>query len=92
MNRILKCTVSIVFMLGLMVQAQTIFELNIAEYPDAPNPHDSLGDAYRATNRLEEAKTSYRRAVDLAEATEDTRLARFRENLGQVERLLREQQ
>jgi len=74
-----------------VAEAIAIFELNVAEYPDAPNPYDSLGDAYSATNRLEDAKASYKRAVELAEAAEDPRLAIFREKLGQAEQLLLEQ-
>jgi tetratricopeptide (TPR) repeat protein len=77
---------------GRAAEAVAIFELNVAEYPDAPNPHDSLGDGYSAVGRTEEARPSYQTAVDLAEATGDGRLTTFRSNLERVERQLREQQ
>jgi pimeloyl-ACP methyl ester carboxylesterase len=70
--------------------AVTIFELNVREYPDAANPHDSLGDAYAAAGRLEEALASYRRAVQLAEANDDSRLANFRRNVERTEQRLRQ--
>jgi pimeloyl-ACP methyl ester carboxylesterase len=69
-----------------------IFELNASEYPDAPNAHDSLGDGYAAAGRLEEALASYRRAVQLAEASGDARLANFRRNVERTEQRLRERQ
>jgi tetratricopeptide (TPR) repeat protein len=70
--------------------AIAIFELNAREYPDAPNPHDSLGDGYAATGRLEEALASYRRAVQLAEASGDARLPNYRGNVELTEQRLRE--
>ena len=32
-----------------MLDAITVFELNVAEFPDASNPYDSLGEAYLAS-------------------------------------------
>jgi D-alanyl-D-alanine-carboxypeptidase/D-alanyl-D-alanine-endopeptidase len=61
--------------------AIAIFRLNTETYPQAPNPHNSLGDAYLAAGRLEEATESYRRAVALAEAASHPGLARYREDL-----------
>jgi pimeloyl-ACP methyl ester carboxylesterase len=70
--------------------AIAVFELNAREYPDAPNPHDSLGEGYAAVGRLEEALASYRRAVQLAEASGDARLANYRGNVELTEQRLRE--
>jgi tetratricopeptide (TPR) repeat protein len=72
--------------------AIAIFELNASEYPDAPSPHDSLGDGYAAAGRLEEALASHRRAVQLAEASSDARLANFSRNVERTEQRLRERQ
>jgi pimeloyl-ACP methyl ester carboxylesterase len=63
-----------------------VFELNVREYPGAPKPHDSLGDAYRAAGRLEAARTSYEQAVRLAEAAGDPRLPLFRGKLERMDR------
>lgn len=68
--------------------AISLFELNVEVYPDAPNPYDSLGDAYSAVGRLEEARASYARAVDLAERQAHPNLETYRENLERVSALL----
>lgn len=61
--------------------AVAIFRLNVEMYPEAPNPHNSLGDTYLAADRLAEAVESYRRAVTLAEAAGHPNLARYRADL-----------
>jgi tetratricopeptide (TPR) repeat protein len=70
--------------------AIAIFELNAREYPDAANPHDSLGDGYMAAGRLEDAVASYRRAVQVAEETGDARLASFRQHAERAEQQMNE--
>lgn len=42
--------------------AVAVFRLYVEFYPYSPNAHDSLGDAYRAAGRVEEAVESYERA------------------------------
>lgn len=64
--------------------AVAVFELNVEAYPEAANPHDSLGDGYRAAGRLDEARASYARAVELGEQTGHPSLATYRANLEQV--------
>jgi pimeloyl-ACP methyl ester carboxylesterase len=64
--------------------AIAVFELNAEEYPEAPNPYDSLGDAYRAAGRLEAAKRQYERAVALAKEQGHPGLETFRDNLKEV--------
>jgi D-alanyl-D-alanine-carboxypeptidase/D-alanyl-D-alanine-endopeptidase len=61
--------------------AVAVFELNTTEYPEAPNPYNSLGNAYLAAGRTEKAIESYRRAVALAETAQHPNLARYRANL-----------
>jgi dienelactone hydrolase len=73
---------------GRHAEAIGVFELNTRLHPEAANPHDSLGDGYVAAGRLEEALASYRRAVKLAEASNDRGLAGFRQNVERTERLL----
>jgi len=68
--------------------AIVVFELNAQEYPEAPNPYDSLGDAYRAAGRLEAAKQQYERAVAMAEEQGHPGLETFRANLKQVTKQL----
>lgn len=61
--------------------AITIFQLNVEMYPEAPNPHDSLGDAFLAAGRVQEAVASYRRAVALAQAANHPNLAGYQASL-----------
>lgn len=46
-------------------QAIEKFQKQVRLAPDKANPHDSLGDAYRAAGRLEEALAEYRKAVEI---------------------------
>ncbi|HYO45773.1 MAG TPA: alpha/beta fold hydrolase [Gemmatimonadota bacterium] len=66
---------------GRIDDAIATFKLNVQEYPTAANPYDSLGDGYGAAGRHEEAKASYQRAVELAEATDHPGLPLFQANL-----------
>jgi CubicO group peptidase (beta-lactamase class C family) len=45
--------------------AIVVFELNVAEYPAAPNPYDSLGEAYLAAGDTARAIVNYQRSVEL---------------------------
>jgi CubicO group peptidase (beta-lactamase class C family) len=45
--------------------AIAVFELNVAEYPDASNPYDSLGEAYLAAGDTARAIENYQRSVEL---------------------------
>ncbi|HLM60121.1 MAG TPA: serine hydrolase [Pyrinomonadaceae bacterium] len=61
--------------------AIAVFRLNVEMYPESPNSHDSLGDAYRAANQLNEAIESYRKAVGLAEKSNHPSLASYSKSL-----------
>ena len=45
--------------------AVAIFELNVAEYPDASNPYDSLGEGYMRDGDRQKAIENYRKSLDL---------------------------
>jgi tetratricopeptide (TPR) repeat protein len=45
--------------------AIAVFELNVAEYPDASNPYDSLGEAYLAAGDTARAIVNYETSVEL---------------------------
>jgi serine-type D-Ala-D-Ala carboxypeptidase/endopeptidase len=66
---------------GAVDDAIAIFRLNVEMHPEAPNPRDSLGDAYMAAGRLAEAVGSFRSAVALAEAADHPALSHYRANL-----------
>ena len=63
---------------GALVDAVAVFQRNAERYPDEPNPHDSLGEAYLKAGRLAEAIRSYERAVALAEAAGSPDTTRYR--------------
>lgn len=69
-------------------QAITVFEMAVQAFPEEPNAHDSLGDGYRAAGRLEDAKRSYERAVELGERQGHTDLRIYRFKLERVTRQL----
>lgn len=46
-------------------EAIEIFKLNVAEYPEAFNPYDSLGEAYMIDGRFELAIKYYQLSIDL---------------------------
>jgi CubicO group peptidase (beta-lactamase class C family) len=49
----------------MLSHAITVFELNVAEYPDASDPYDSLGEAYLAAGDTARAIVNYERSVEL---------------------------
>jgi tetratricopeptide (TPR) repeat protein len=55
-------------------------------HPEAPNPHDSLGDAYMAAGRLSEAVESFQKAVALAAAADHPALSHYQKDLEKARR------
>jgi CubicO group peptidase (beta-lactamase class C family) len=45
--------------------AIAVFELNVAEYPEASNPYDSLGEVYLAAGDTARAIVNYEKSVEL---------------------------
>jgi len=43
-----------------------LFKLNVQSHPQSPNAYDSLGEAYAAAGKREDAIESYRRVLDLS--------------------------
>jgi CubicO group peptidase (beta-lactamase class C family) len=50
---------------GQVEDAIVVFELNVAEYPDASNPYDSLGEALLVAGDTARAIVNYERSVEL---------------------------
>lgn len=71
-----------------MSDAIDVFESNVELYPESANVHDSLGEALELSGKLPGALRSYRRAVKLAQRSNDARLPIFESNLQRVESLL----
>lgn len=69
---------------GRASDAVAVLEMNAAAHPDAPNVYDSLGDGLSAAGRRADAVAAHTRAVALAEAQHDPRLASFRASLARA--------
>jgi|WetSurMetagenome_2_1015567.scaffolds.fasta_scaffold08532_6 uncharacterized protein len=65
---------------GAAAEAITIFRYDVELYPDSPNVYDSLGEALERAALMEEALSSYGKAVEKAEQAKDSRLAIFTKN------------
>jgi len=50
---------------GRVKDAIEIFKLNVEAYPKAPNPYDSLGEAYAAAGERDLAIRNYRKSLEL---------------------------
>ena len=60
---------------GDVETAVAIFRLNVAAYPEAPNPYDSLGEALLAAGDRDGAIASYQRALEIAPTFPSSRAA-----------------
>ncbi|MEL7058439.1 MAG: serine hydrolase [Acidobacteriota bacterium] len=65
---------------GRVDDAVGLFQLNVEEFPDSPNVHDSLGEAFAERGDRRLAIDSYRRVLDL-----DPDNAHALERLGELE-------
>ena len=54
-------------------EALEVFRINVEDYPDSWNAHDSLGEAYLAVGQAEQAIRSYRRSLELNPANASAR-------------------
>lgn len=65
-------------------EAIAVFKVNTERYPQSANTFDSLGDAYEAAGDLQNARTSFARAVELARKNNDPVLDTSSEKLTSV--------
>ena len=61
-----------------------VFESNVRRYPESANTYDSLGDAYDAACRLEEARENYTRAYRIAIRDSRPNAETYKEHLDKV--------
>lgn len=66
------------------VVAEVLFKANTILYPESANTYDSYGEALVANGKIEEAISSYEKAVKLAKAKKDSNLNLFKKNLEKV--------
>ncbi len=74
---------------GHLTEAIEAFRFNVDHYPASPNVHDSLGEALERAKRMEEARASYARAVELAIERRDPLLETFKKNRDRVAEALK---
>lgn len=65
-------------------EAIAVFTVNTERYPQSANTFDSLGDGYEAAGDLQNARTSFARAVELARKNNDPVLDASTEKLTSV--------
>jgi len=51
---------------SMIEEAIEVFRLNVESYPEMPNTHDSLGEAYAEAGEIDLAIASYERCLELA--------------------------
>jgi predicted alpha/beta superfamily hydrolase len=69
-------------------RAILLFKENVERFPNSPNTHDSLGDAYAAIQLLDQALESYRMAVKLANKQRHPNRAVYRQKLDRIQAYL----
>jgi len=69
---------------GELDKALEVMALNVELYPGSPNVYDSIGDVYAAREEWDKAESSYRKAVELGTAVNDTNLPIFKRHLEDV--------
>lgn len=71
---------------GQLDRALQTFKTNVEAFPDSPNVHDSLGDAYCRLGDGAAARRSYQKAAQVAEARspQHPRLAFYRQQANKV--------
>lgn len=51
---------------SMIEEAIEVFQLNVESYPERPNTHDSLGEAFAEAGEIDPAIASYERCLELA--------------------------
>jgi len=69
--------------------ALAAFRFNTEQYPRSANVWDSLGEALERAEKKEEALTSYRKAVSVAEAKGAPNVESFRKQVARLSETLR---
>jgi Flp pilus assembly protein TadD len=72
-----------------LAAALAVFRFNTEQNPQSANVWDGLGEALVRAGKKEEALTSYRKAVSVAEAKGVPNLERFRKQVARLSEILR---
>ena len=68
--------------------ALALLSYNARRFPTSANVHDSLGEALEKAGRLEEARSSFKRAYELGTEQSDEQTPTFKRNLDRVSKML----
>ena len=75
---------------GKTAEAIELFRKNVENYPNSANVYDSLGEAFEKNGQIKQARDNYEKALNLATANGDQRLAAIiKANLERVTQKLR---
>lgn len=69
-------------------RAIAVFKRNVELYPESANVHDSLGEAYEKSGKMELAAPEYARAAEMGKSSGDANTRIFEENLARANRAL----
>ncbi|EDP72124.1 hypothetical protein FBALC1_13522 [Flavobacteriales bacterium ALC-1] len=72
--------------------SEALFQLNTKLYPISSNVHDSYGDGLKAVNKLEEALSAYKKAVEIGELIGSTNLSIYLANIKAVKELIEKEE
>lgn len=75
--------------LGKTDEAIAAFKLNVKNYPQSANVYDSLGECYEKSGKLQLAKPSYEKAVEVGTQTGDPNLQVYKTNFERVSEALK---
>lgn len=67
-------------------RAKVIYQKLIERFPDNARPVNGMGDAFKAEGKLNEARTYYIKAIELAEKNQDSRLDAYKKDLRDIGR------
>jgi len=70
--------------------AQRYLERNIELYPDVANGYDSLGECHERAGKLETARESYERALELGQTDEDRFVSFYERRIANIDEMIAE--
>jgi predicted alpha/beta superfamily hydrolase len=74
---------------GKTEEAIAAFKENVERYPNSANVYDSLAGAYEKSGKLDQARSNYERAMEVATRNKDANLRRYQTNFERVSKALK---
>jgi predicted alpha/beta superfamily hydrolase len=71
---------------GKVDDAIAVFKVNVERFPESANVHDSLGEAYEAAGKLDQARAGYQKAIEIGTQKGDPNLAAYKDHLAGLDK------